>query len=86
MIITFIVSIRKDWNSLPSGIRTSVNFSLFKDHCFSVLEIIDRCNLFYIYLSYFIYLFFIFYYIIYLIYLYICIFIFVKESFHHLKF
>ena len=28
----------RDWNSLPSGIRTSVNFSSFKDHCFSVIR------------------------------------------------
>ena len=47
-----------DWNSLLSGIRTSTNFSLFKDHCFSAIRnIIVRC-----YLS----IFFIFIYLIYL--------------------
>ena len=28
----------RDWNSLPSGIRTSTNFSVFKDHCFSAVR------------------------------------------------
>ena len=28
----------RDWNSLPSGIRTSTNFSLFKDHCFTAVR------------------------------------------------
>ena len=43
-----IVRPNLDWNSLLSGIRTSTNFSLFKDHCFTVqlLEMIDRCHLF----------------------------------------
>ena len=28
----------RDWNSLPSGIRTSTNFSLFKDLCFLAIR------------------------------------------------
>ena len=28
----------RGWNSLPSGIRTSTNFSLFKDHCFTAVR------------------------------------------------
>ena len=28
----------RDWNSLPSGIHTTTNFSLFKDHCFSAVR------------------------------------------------
>ena len=28
----------RDWNSLPSGIRTSTNFALYKNHCFSAVR------------------------------------------------
>ena len=56
----------KDWNSLPSGIRTSTNFSLFKDHCFSAVRndwSLSFMDLFYYYLSYL----FVYIYILYLL-------------------
>ena len=59
-----------DWNSLPSGIRTSTNFSLFKDHCFSAIRnIIDRgyLSIFFIFI-YLIYLYNILYFYIFYIY------------------
>ena len=58
----------RDWNSLPSGIRTSTNFSLFKDHCFSAVRNdwwLSFIYLFYHYLSYlFVYIY------IYILYFY----------------
>ena len=35
---SFFLRTIRDWNSLPSGIRISTNFSFFKDHCFSAVR------------------------------------------------
>ena len=35
---SFFLRTKRDWNSLPSGIRISTTFSFFKDHCFSAVR------------------------------------------------
>ena len=82
IIIFFFPRTIRDWNSLPSGIHTTTNFSLFKDHCFSAVRndwSLSFIYLFYYYLSYvFVYIhilyllrnnYFIFYFYFYFIFI-----------------
>ena len=64
----------RDWNSLPSGIRTSTNCSLFEDHCFSatsVQPVLEILLVAVIYLAFFIFIYLFYLYSIYILFLYI---------------